>query len=58
MEQLSRTTDDTLDERDEEILTSIVSDEALEDAGGGGRFTPQRTHVLSCYNTSTWSCGC
>lgn len=42
MEQLSHTTDDTLDRAEEEILTHTVSDEALEAAVGtdwGGRIT-------------------
>lgn len=34
MEQLSHTTDDTLDRAEEEILTHTVSDEALEAAAG------------------------
>ena len=42
MQQLSRTTTDTLDQAEEELLTATVSDEALEAAAGtvkGGKLT-------------------
>jgi hypothetical protein len=43
------TTGDNLDQADEEILTSTVSDEAIEAAAGGGMLLPSQ--ATDCLRT-------